>query len=68
MGDQILVSSEAPDETAFPRASWRVRVVAVVGRVDRREAVLAGAEPRRVAETNDLGISRLIWSPDSHCS
>ena len=33
-GDQILVSSEASAETAFPRALWRVRVLVLVGRVD----------------------------------
>ena len=38
-GDQILVSSEVPDETAFPRASRREWVVALVGRVEGREAL-----------------------------
>ena len=35
----ILVSSEVSDETAFPRALWRVRVMAVVGRVDGWDAL-----------------------------
>ena len=50
------MSSEASDETAFPRALWRVRVLAVGGREDGREAlektVSAEAEPRSVAEPN----------------
>ena len=48
------MSSEASDETAFPRASWRVGVKEVVGRVDAWEAlgkaVPAETEPRSVAE------------------
>ena len=52
----ILVSSEASGETAFPRASWRVGVVAAGGRVDGLKAlgkaVLAEAEPRSLAEPN----------------
>ena len=51
---QNLVSSEVSDETAFPRASWRVGLVAVAGRVDGWEAlgkgVLVETEPRSVAE------------------
>ena len=61
-GDQILVSSEASAETAFPRALWRAGVVGVGGRVDGWEAlgkaVLAEAEPRSVAEPNIFRISR----------
>ena len=56
------MSSEASDETAFPRASWRVRVMEVVGRVKGWEAlgkaVSAEVEPRRVAEPNVFRISR----------
>ena len=56
------MSSEVSDETAFPRALWRVRLVVVVGRVDGWEAlgnaVLAEAEPRSVAEPNIFRISR----------
>ena len=56
------MSGEAPDETAFLRASWRDRVVAVVGRVDGWEAlgkaVSAETEPRSVAEPYILRISR----------
>ena len=56
------MSSEVSDETAFPRASWRVRVMEVGGRVDGWEAlgkaVLAEAEPRSVAEPNIFRISR----------
>ena len=48
------MSSEASDETAFPRASWWVGVMEVRGGVQGWEAlgkaVSAGAEPRRVAE------------------
>ena len=48
------MSSEASDETAFPRALWRVGMGAVVGRVDGwealRKAVSAEAEPRSAAE------------------
>ena len=53
-GDKILVSSEASDETAFPRALWRAGMGAVGGGVDGWEAlgkaVSAEAEPRSVAE------------------
>ena len=63
-GCQILVSSEASDETAFPRALWRVGMVAELGRVDGWEAlgkaVLAETEPRSVAEPNVLSPSRQI--------
>ena len=56
------MSSEASDETAFPRASWRVEVVVVEGRVDGWEAlgkaVSAEAEPRSEAEPNILCPSR----------
>ena len=49
------MSSEVSDENAFPRASWRVRGVAVAGRADGWEAlgkaVSAEIEPRIVAET-----------------
>ena len=59
-GHYNLLSSEASDETAFPRASWSVGVLVVVGRVDGwealRKAVSAEAEPRSVAEPN---VSRL---------
>ena len=52
------MSSEASDETDFPRASWRVGVLVVVGRVDWWEAlgkaVSAETEPRSVAEPNFL--------------
>ena len=48
------MSSEVSDETAFTRASWRVWVIVVVGRVNEWEAlgkaVSAEAEPRSVAE------------------
>ena len=44
------MSSEVSDESAFPRASWTVGVMVVVGRVDEWEAlgkaVSAEAEPR----------------------
>ena len=57
-GDHILVSREASDETAFPRALWRVGVLAVVGRVLGWEAlgkaVSAENEPWSVAEPNIL--------------
>ena len=50
------MSSEVSDETAFPRASWRVRVMEVVGRVYGWEAlgkaVSSKTEPRSVAEPN----------------
>ena len=53
---QILVPSEVSDETALPRASWRVRVLGVVGRVRGWEAlgkaVSAETEPRSAAEPN----------------
>ena len=56
------MSSAVSDETAFPRASWRVRVMEVGGRVDGWEAlwkaVLAKAEPRSVAKPNVSRISR----------
>ena len=55
---QILVSSEVSDETAFPRALWRVGVMTVVGRVDGWEAlgkaVSSETEPRSVGEPNIL--------------
>ena len=55
------MSSEVSDETAFPRASWRVRVVAVVGRVEGwvalGKAVSAKAEPRSAAEPSVLSPS-----------
>ena len=58
------MSSEVSDKTDFPRASWRVGVMDVVGRVIGWEAlgkaVSAETEPRSVAEPN----IRLIWS---HC-
>ena len=61
-GDQILVSSEVSDETAFPRASWRARVLVVVGRVDGWEAlgkaISAEAEPRSAAEPSISRFSR----------
>ena len=48
------MSGEASVETAFPRASWRVGVGEVVGRVHGWDAlgkaVSAEAEPRSVAE------------------
>ena len=53
---QILLSSEASIETAFPRASWRVRVKGAVGRGDEWDAlgkaVSTEAEPPSVAEPN----------------
>ena len=58
------MSSEVSDETAFPRASWRVgvMVVGVGGRVYGWEtlgkAVSAEAEPRSVAEPNIFRINR----------
>ena len=56
------MSSEVSDETAFSRASWRVGIKAVVGRVDEwdalGEAVSSGTEPRSVAEPNIQIISR----------
>ena len=62
------MSSEVSDETAFPRASWRVRLVAVVGRVDGWEAlgkaVSAETEPRSAAEPNISSLSRQI---SQHC-
>ena len=52
------MSSEVSDETAFPRALWRVGVVVMVGRVDGWEAlgkaVSAETEQRSVAEPNVL--------------
>ena len=54
MCDQILVSSEASDETAFTRASWRVRGMAVRGRAEGWDAlgkaVSSEAEPWSAAE------------------
>ena len=48
------MSSDVSDETAFSRASWRVGVMDVVGRVDRWEAlgkaVSVESEPRSAAE------------------
>ena len=48
------MSSEVSAETAFPRASWRVGMAVVGGRVDGWEvlgkAVSAEAEPRSVAK------------------
>ena len=56
------MSREVSDETAFHRASWRVRVMEVVGRVKGWEAlgkaVSAEIEPRSVAEPNTFRISR----------
>ena len=50
------MSSEASDETAFPRASWRGRVLEVGGRVLGWEAlgkaISVEAEPQSVAEPN----------------
>ena len=50
------MSSEVSDETAFPRASWRVGVLGAVGRVDGWEAlgkaVSAETEPRSAAQPN----------------
>ena len=57
----ILVSREVSDETAFPRASWRVRVIEVVGKVGWEalgKAVSADVEPRSVEEPNVFRISR----------
>ena len=58
----ILVSSEVTDETAFPRASWRVGILEVGGRDLVREAlgkaVSAETEPRSAAEPNTLCPSR----------
>ena len=55
------MSSEAVAETAFPRASWKVRVVALVGRVDVWEAlgkaVSSETESRSLAEPNILSKS-----------
>ena len=52
------MSSEVSAESAFPRALWRVRLGAVVGRVYGWEAlgraVAAETEPRSVAEPNVL--------------
>ena len=51
---QILVPSEVSAQTAFPRTSWRVRVLVVVGRVHGWDvlgkAVWAETEPRSAAE------------------
>ena len=56
------MSSEASDETAFPRALWRVGVLEVVGRVNGWEAlgkaVSSEAEPRSAAEPNICRLSR----------
>ena len=56
------MSSEVSDETAFPRASWRVWVKAVVGRVlgweDLGKAVSAEIEPQSAAEPNFHSPSR----------
>ena len=56
------MSREVSDETAFPRALWRVGVVALEDRVDGWEAlgkaVSAEAEPRSVAEPNICKTSR----------
>ena len=56
------MSSEDLAETAFPRASWGVGFLAMVGRVDGWEAlgkaVSAETEPRSVAEPNVFSPSR----------
>ena len=58
------MSSEVSDETAFPRASWRARVLVVEGRVDGCEAlgkaVSSETEPRSVAEPNTALLIREV--------
>ena len=55
------MSSEVSDETACPRALWRVGVKELEGREDGWEAlgkaILAETEPRSVAEPNVLSRS-----------
>ena len=69
-GEQILVSSKVLDETAFPKASWRVRVAPwwveyVEGRDALGKAVSAGDEPRIVAERQNRSLNQVTLVSES---